>query len=126
MLRDRFVSPQVQILLDRMESHPEEFCKSLSITQALYNEKWDTVLSAGEFNLVEKYLIKRKIKGLRRKITHQQILMTIMYGENLQERESGPAMSTTSRFQSKLDKALQNKKMIISHDMLKELVKGGK
>lgn len=85
-------------MLDRMDSHPEEFCRALHLARPVYIDKWDMVLNAGEFNWVEKYLIKKKIKELKRSATHQQILMTIMYGG--EESEVPLKMSTTSRFTS--------------------------
>ena len=96
-MRDRFVSQQVRILLERMDTHPEEFSRHLSLTTRAFGGKWDLVLTSGEFTLLEKYLIRRKIKQIKRAITHQQILMTIMYGQDEHDSD-GPLMSTTSRF----------------------------
>lgn len=97
----RLVSEQVKILLERMETHSEEFCKGLlhSTGVGVYGNKWDIVLTGGEFNPIEKFLLRRKMKNIRRKVTQQQILMTIMYGQ--EEEDDSPRMSTASRFNTK-------------------------
>jgi hypothetical protein len=79
-----------------MESHPDEFYKVLQISKHMLGDKWDLVLNAGEFNLAEKYLLRKKMKELKRKVTHQQILLTIMYGKDPLEETYTP-MSTVSR-----------------------------
>ena len=86
VMRGRFVCQQVRILLERMDSHPDEFVESMNnrLARALGN-KWDSVLTYGQFTLVEKYLIKRKIRALRREVTKQHILMTIMGHEERNE-----------------------------------------
>lgn len=88
------VSEQVKLVLERMDTHPEEFTGNTS--NGMYH-KWDFLFSTGTFNRIEKFLLKRKMKELRRKITQQQILLTIMYGQE----DVGPVMSTASRFMNK-------------------------
>ena len=92
----KLCAEQVNILLDRMESNPDEFYKVLQMSKHLLGDKWDLVLNAGEFNLVEKYLICKKMKELKRNATHQQILLTIMYGKEAPEEDYTP-MTTVSR-----------------------------
>lgn len=116
MFRDRLISPQVQLLLERMESHPEEFYKALTLSAGVFDGKWDFVLSSGEFTRIEKFLIKRKMKELKREATHRQILLTIMYGKEESADDYHVKMSTTGRFE-------QNQKMIISKAMEEEFQK---
>jgi hypothetical protein len=76
-MRDRFISHQVRILLERMDLYPEEFvhpCESRRI-----NSKWGEVLDEGTFNRLERFLIKRKVRALKRKVTQDLILATIIY-----------------------------------------------
>lgn len=94
----RFCSDQVCMVLERMESHPEEFTGNT--TNGRYH-KWDFVFTTGTFNKVEKLLLKHKLKELRKEVTRQQIILTLMY--DAQDDESTlmpyhPTMSTTSRF----------------------------
>lgn len=98
-MRDRFVSPQVRILLERMDLYPEEFARAghLGIGSTT---KWDYILTSGEFNLLEKTLLKRKLKQLRRKVTQQEIMSLILTGriELDEEDDVAPIFSTTGRF----------------------------
>ena len=101
-MRDRIISPQVRILLERMDTHPEEFCKGVEV-RSMFNNKWDMVITTGAFNWFEKYLIRRKLRRLKREATQQQILMTIMHGQDEDEDDSnGPYISTTSRFDQRV------------------------
>ena len=97
-MRDRFISQQVCMLLDRMDTHPEEFAKKAHLSQfgGMSTTRWAYVIESGEFNLLEKFLLKRKLHHLRRKATQTLILDTFL--QEAQEREQGPNMSTTSRF----------------------------
>lgn len=92
-----FVSEQVKILLERMDMHPEEFVRPYESRHL--NTKWGEVLDEGTFNRVERFLIKRKFRALKRKVTQDLILATIMYeGE---KEEDYVAHSTTGRFNTK-------------------------
>jgi hypothetical protein len=98
------ISEQVKILLDRMDMHPDEFVhpfESRNVTS-----KWEYILNMGEFNKVEKFLIKRKVRALKRKATQDNILATIMYDEPLKKRETN--WSSIVRVAEKLE--LENKK----------------
>jgi hypothetical protein len=81
----RFCSNEVCLLLERIESHPEEFYSEYS--------KWGWVLTAQGFSVIEKYLIKNKRKYVARAKCRAGILETLV-GEPGQE----PYFSTTSRF----------------------------
>jgi len=70
------VSEQVKILLERMDLYPEEFVRSYESRRL--NTKWGEVLNEGCFNLVEKFLLRRKYDALRRKATQEVIMQTIM------------------------------------------------
>ena len=107
-MRDRIISQQVRILLERMDTHPEEFCKGIEL-RSVFNNKWDMVITTGAFNWIEKYLIRRKLKKLKREATQQQILMTIMYGEDGENMGdlNGPYISTPSRFDQHLQKRVR-------------------
>ena len=112
----KLCAEQVNILLDRMESHPEEFYKVLQIARPMYESKWDMVLSAGEFNRIEKFLIKRKMKELKREATHRQILMTIMYGKDEDLGETYK-FSTAGRF----SQTEHDRKMVVSKSMVEHI-----
>jgi|APGre2960657373_1045057.scaffolds.fasta_scaffold57219_1 hypothetical protein len=73
------ISEQVKILLDRMDMHPDEFVQPYESRNI--NSKWGEVLDEGTFNRVERFLIKRKVRALKRKVTQDLILATIMYDE---------------------------------------------
>jgi hypothetical protein len=73
------ISEQVKILLDRMNMHPDEFVHPYESRNI--NSKWGEVLDEGTFNRVERFLIKRKVRALKRKVTQDLILATIMYDE---------------------------------------------
>jgi hypothetical protein len=78
-MRDRFVSPQVRILLERMDMYPEEFVRPFGSRHV--ETKWNDILQEGRFNRVEKFLITRKYVKLRRQATRDAIMATIMYDE---------------------------------------------
>lgn len=84
-MRDRFVSPQVRILLERMDLYPEEFVRPFESRHL--ETKWNDILHEGRFNWIEQYLVKRKYVKLRRQATRDAIMATIMYDEkeNLDE-----------------------------------------
>jgi hypothetical protein len=73
------ISEQVKILLERMNMHPDEFVHPYESRNI--NSKWGEVLDEGTFNRVERFLIKRKVRALKRKVTQDLILATIMYDE---------------------------------------------
>ena len=80
-----------------MDMHPEEFVRPYESRRL--NTKWGEVLNEGTFNRVERFLIKRKFRALKRKATQDMILATIMYeGE---KEEDYVAHSTTGRFNTK-------------------------
>lgn len=99
MLKDKIVSQQVRMLLERMDMHPKEFARAghLGIGSVT---KWGYILESGEFNLLEKTLLKHKLKQLRRKITQQEIMSVILTGriEIEEEDNVAPVFSTTGRF----------------------------
>ena len=99
MFKDKIVSQQVRMLLDRMDMHPKEFARAghLGIGSTT---KWGYTLESGEFNLLEKTLLKRKLKQLRRKVTQQEIMSLILTGriELDEEDDVAPIFSTTGRF----------------------------
>jgi len=76
-MRDRFISHQVRILLERMEMYPEEFVHPYESRNI--NSRWGEVLDEGTFNRLERFLIKRKVRALKRKATQDLILATIIY-----------------------------------------------
>lgn len=78
-MRDRFVSPQVRILLERMDMCPEEFVHPFESRHV--ETKWNSILLEGRFNWIEKFLIKRKYVKLKRQATRDAIMATIMYDE---------------------------------------------
>lgn len=75
-MRDRFVSPQVRILLERMDLYPEEFVRPYESRRVL--AKWQEVIMDGAFNKIERFLIMRKFNKLQRKATQEVIMQTIM------------------------------------------------
>ena len=78
-MRDRFVSPQVRILLERMDLYPEEFVRPFESRHI--ETKWNDILHEGRFNWIEQYLVKRKYVKLKRQATRDAIMATIMYDE---------------------------------------------
>jgi hypothetical protein len=76
-MRDRFVSPQVRILLERMDMYPDEFVRPFESRHV--ETKWNDILQEGRFNRVEKFLITRKYVKLRRQATRDAIMATIMH-----------------------------------------------
>jgi len=105
MLRDRFVSPAVQMLLKRMDTHPEEFVNKESFFE---NTKWQNLLNEGRFNATEKFFIKRKYMKLKRESTQHKIITMILHGEDSQDNYL--AMSTIARVTKKLEREAANKK----------------
>ena len=95
-MRDRFVSQQVRILLERMDMQPDEFVRPRHLGIGGLAGKWEYVLHSGEFNSLEKFLIRRKMKRLRRKATQEQILSTILNEQNSEEN-TGFSFDTVSR-----------------------------
>lgn len=99
MFKDKIVSQQVRMLLDRMDMHPKEFARAghLGIGSTT---KWDYILTSGGFNVIEKALLKRKLRQLRRKVTQQEIMSLILTGRiELEEEDNvAPIFSTTGRF----------------------------
>jgi hypothetical protein len=77
----KFCHDQVKILLERMETHPEEF--------AVVEGKWDEFMpNRSRFNTftkVEQYLIRQKftkiIKNIERQETYDAILETLVFKE---------------------------------------------
>ena len=78
-MRDRFVSPQVRILLERMDLYPEEFVRPFESRHL--ETKWNDILHEGRFNWIEQYLVKRKYVKLKRQATRDAIMATIMHDE---------------------------------------------
>ena len=80
------IHDQVKILLDRMDTHPEEFFTP----KTLGNGKWDPFMPGSSifrhFTKVEQYLIRRKYCKARDKIYRQQaydsILETLVFKED--------------------------------------------
>ena len=91
-MRDRFVSPQVRILLERMDLYPEEFVRPFESRHL--ETKWNDILHEGRFNLVEKFLVKRKYVRLKRQATRDAIMATIMYDEK-EDLDEVPRMVIT-------------------------------
>jgi hypothetical protein len=90
------ISEQVKILLDRMDMHPDEFVHPYESRNI--NSKWGEVLDEGTFNRLERFLIKRKMRALKRKVTQDLILATIMYeGESMREEDFIPRQFSNRR-----------------------------
>jgi hypothetical protein len=79
------VHDQIKILLERMETHPEEFLTPKSLGEG----KWDPFMPGSSifkhFTKVEQYLIRRKYCKIRDKVYRQQaydsILETLVFKE---------------------------------------------
>ena len=90
-----FCHDQVKLLLERMESHPEEFFTP----KTLGNGKWDPFMPGSSmfrhFTKLEQYLIRRKYCKVRDKIYRQQaydsILETLVFKEEKPEYITFPA-----------------------------------
>ena len=103
-MRDRFISQQVRILLERMDTHPEEFAQGGHLSQFSSITRWGYILEQGEFNRLEDFLLKRKLRKLRRRATQTFILDTLL--QEKEESEPGPTMSTAGRFSDRLQNKL--------------------
>jgi hypothetical protein len=90
------ISEQVKILLERMDMHPEEFVHPFESRNI--EPKWHGLLHNGAFGIVEKFLIKRKYNALRRKVTQEMILATIMYEGEKEDDDLLVRHSTVGRF----------------------------
>ena len=112
-MRDRFISTQVCMLLDRMDTHPEEFAQMGHLSQFSSVTRWGYILEQGEFSRLEDFLLKRKLRRLRRKATQTFILDAFLNDAQEREFESGPRMSTAGRFSDRLQqKMVLNKAQI--------------
>ena len=110
-LLKRFCSEQVCILLERMDSHPEEFVNGCGKSR-YFEPKWSPILNEGAFNRIEKYLLKSKMFGIRRRQTKADIILVLTRDVTDVEDES-PKMSTTSRFSDQVaQKMILNKAQI--------------
>lgn len=84
-----FLHDQIKILLERMDTHPEEFFTP----KTLGNGKWDPFMPGSSifrhFTKLEQYLIRRKYCKARDKIYRQQaydgILETLVFKEEKPE-----------------------------------------
>lgn len=101
-LLKRFCSEQVCILLERMDSHPEEFVNVYGKPR-YYEPRWSSLLNEGAFSKIEKHLLKSKMFGIRRKQTQNDIIATLT-----QEvvDDDGPRMSTAGRFSDELSRKM--------------------
>ena len=112
----KVVSEQVKMLLERMDLYPEEFT---DVSDLLHRRsKWESILTHGTFNLVERFLIHRKYKQIRRAATQQSIVSTLLYEPNDKEvlGSADPLFSTTSRFSDEL-----SKKMVVNKAQMEAL-----
>jgi len=84
-----FLHDQIKILLERMDTHPEEFLTPAKIGEG----KWDPFMPGSSafkhFTKVEQYLIRRKYCKIRDKVYRQQaydgILETLVFKEDKQD-----------------------------------------
>ena len=103
-LLKKFCSDQVCILLERMDSHPEEFVNVYGKPR-YYEPRWSSLLNEGAFSLIEKRLLKRKLFALRRKQTQADIIATLTQDVTDADDE-GPKMSTAGRFSDQLQQKM--------------------
>ena len=101
-LLKKFCSDQVCILLERMDSHPEEFVNVYGKPR-YYEPRWSSLLNEGAFSLIEKRLLKRKLFALRRKQTQADIIATLT--QEVAD-DDGPTMSTAGRFSDRLQQRM--------------------
>jgi hypothetical protein len=101
-LLKKFCSDQVCILLERMDSHPEEFVNVYGKPR-YYEPRWSSLLNEGAFSKIEKHLLKSKMFGIRRKQTQADIIATLT--QEVAD-EDGPTMSTAGRFSDELSKKM--------------------
>lgn len=93
----KLVSEQVKLLLDRMDTHPEEFVSALDYGR-VHDNRWSEILQHGTFTFIEKGLLKSKYTKLKRESTRNDIINALVYqpdSVNLTE----PVFSTVSRMQ---------------------------
>jgi hypothetical protein len=95
-----FLHDQIKILLERMDTHPEEFFTP----KTLGNGKWDPFMPGSSifrhFTKLEQYLIRRKYCKARDKIYRQQaydgILETLVFKEEEEPRTKERYYSTSN------------------------------
>ncbi len=106
-MRDRFISHQVRILLERMDLYPEEFVHPYESRNI--NSRWGEVLDEGTFNRLERFLIKRKVRALKRKVTQDLILATIIYEPTEDRVEAANQVTNHAALVEALRKHKKNK-----------------
>lgn len=67
-------SDQVKILLDRMDSHPDEFTKQRIGVWGSRDLQWMELAEHGTFGSFERWAVNRKLKALNIKASRDRIL----------------------------------------------------
>lgn len=74
-MKNFFVSEQVQILLQRMKDRPEDFFPDESFGVRMgFEVTWESLVRKGRFNLIERFLINRRMHKIDRDRTKNAIL----------------------------------------------------
>jgi hypothetical protein len=94
----RLISEQVQILLERMDTHPEDFYSDNSYLGVIHSRPWLDLVKSGSFTLVERVIINKKLKQLRRDMTKNRIITLLVEPRYDEFNEDSVRISTTSRF----------------------------
>lgn len=80
-MRKFFISDQVEILLQRMDDYPEQFFTSSSFSSRIgVLKSWSAIVERGHFNLVESFLIRKKLRSIRRRQTQNDIIECLVDG----------------------------------------------
>lgn len=94
----RLISEQVEILLERMDTHPEDFYADNSYLGVIHSRPWLDLVKGGSFTLVERVIINKKLKQLKRDMTKNRIITLLVEPRYDEFNDDSVRISTTSRF----------------------------
>jgi len=88
-MKNIFCSEQVQILLERMDTHAEDFMMPHSPFTLGGLKPWLELAKGGSFNLVERIIIRRKLKKVARQATKNRIIELLVEKPEFEEGAIG-------------------------------------
>lgn len=94
------ISEQVQILLERMNTHSEDFYSDNSFHGVIHSRPWLDLVKNGSFSLVERIVINKKLKQLKREMTKNRIITLLVKQPDLDIAMS-PTMTIPGYIQQK-------------------------
>ena len=88
-MKNIFCSEQVQIMLERMDTHAEDFMAPPSPFMLGGSKPWLELAKTGSFNLVERVLIRTKLKKVARQGTKNRIIELLVEKPEFEEGAIG-------------------------------------